>query len=165
MIKADSIINNEKISFILTHLHSKNENLRLKELKIIQQYLKTDANIILMGDLNTLSPLDDYDEIKLIDKMSKLGINKFGIKKLRKEVIQKIINQGFTDAIRKFSKSFEYSVPTTSNKDEKHFTKLRLDYIFVSKLLARKLTNAKIIRTKETNQLSDHFPVIIEIDI
>jgi len=164
MIKAKFTFNKTNLSVILTHLHSINEDLRLKEIKIIESNIKQKENTIIMGDLNSLSPLDNYNGNKLIKDMQKLKSDKFGLGKLRRDAINKIMNMGFVDSVRRFSKSFEYSVPTTYNKDEAHFTKLRLDYIFITKSLTDKLINAKIIRTKETNQLSDHFPVIAEIN-
>ena len=165
MIKAKIKVNGVGISIILTHLHSISEDLRLKEVDIIKRYINKKENTIFMGDLNSLSNLDNYNERKILADMKNIQSDKFGTKKLRKEVINKIMKLGFIDPARKFSKSFEYSVPTKYNKDEAHFTKLRLDYIFVTKRLSSKLRKAKIIRTKETNQLSDHFPVVAEINL
>jgi exodeoxyribonuclease-3 len=164
-IRARLMINNEPMVVILTHLHYVNEDLRLKELEIIQQNIGNDENIILMGDMNSLSPLDNYDENQLLDFMRKIGIDKFGKEKIRRDAITKIMDMGFVDIVKQFSKSFEYSVPSLYNRDKDHFTKLRLDYIFANKQIADKVTKAKIIRNDITNQLSDHFPVVAEINI
>ncbi len=162
MIKAKLSLNNEPITVILTHLYYINEDLRLKELEIIQRHINSDEKNILMGDMNSLSFLDKYDENQLLDEMRKMGRDKFGKDKIRKDVIKKIMKLGFVDVVRQFSDSFEYSVPTLFNIDKEHFTKLRLDYIFVNQHLADKVKDARIIRNEETNQLSDHFPVVAE---
>ena len=165
MIKASISIKNKKLSIILTHLHSMGEDLRLKEIDIIKNYVNKKEKVIFMGDLNSLSSKDNYNEPRLLKAMKKIKSNKFGERILRKEAIDKITKLGFIDSVRKFSKSFEYSVPTKYNKDQNHFGRLRLDYIFITKNLFKKLSKAKIIRTKETNQLSDHFPVVAEINL
>lgn len=165
IIKVISSVGKKRISIILTHLNARNEDLRLKEVNIIKKHFNPEENVILMGDLNSLSPLDTYDERKLLDKLKKIGLKKFGSRSLKKEVIKKLTKMGLIDAVKKFSNSFEYSVPTTYNKDEAHFAKLRLDYIFVTKSLSSLLKDARIIRNKETNRLSDHFPIIAEIDL
>ena len=118
-----------------------------------------------MGDFNSLSPLDKYDDAKILASMKQVGIGKFGRGKLRKEVIQKVMDAGFIDTIKEFSKTFEYSVPTMYCKDKNHFADLRLDYLFITRPLVDSLKNARIIRTEETNQLSDHFPLLAEFAI
>jgi exodeoxyribonuclease-3 len=121
-----------------------------------------------MGDLNSLSSLDNYDEKELLKEMKKLNTHKFtsrfGESHLRKEVISKIQEFGLVDALKLFSDKFEYSVPTTFNKDVDHITKLRLDYIFVTNDLKKFVKDIQIIRNDETDRLSDHFPILIEIE-
>jgi exonuclease III len=117
-----------------------------------------------MGDMNSLSPQDPYDENVVLSEMHKVGLDKFGKGKLRYEVIKKILDFGFADSLKQFWANFEYSVPTVFNIDEAHFTKLRLDYIFVTRNLLPYLLKSEVIRTEETNQLSDHFPVAAEFN-
>ena len=81
---------------------------------------------------------------------------------MRFDVQKKILNFGLIDTVKKFTDSFEYSVPTKFNKDFTHATKLRLDYLYITPDLLSNLKYSKILRTKETNTLSDHFPIIAE---
>ena len=145
------------VQFILTHLHSGNEDLRLRELDIIDRE-KKHMPTILMGDLNALSPKDTYPD-NLMKTLQDLKITKFGENNLRREVITRLEAE-YIDAVRLFSKEFEYSVPTPFNKDYKHADKLRLDYLFTTQGIKPKL--AKIIRNKETDNLSDHYPILLE---
>lgn len=152
----------QSFSVVVAHLSHIDEDTRLREVDIILRHVRMKEPTIIMGDFNALSPLDRYDDAKVLQDMRKAGIDKFGRKKLRKEVIKKIMATGFIDAVRAHSKKFEYSVPTKYCKDKNHFTKLRLDYLFITDPLLRNLRNARIIRTAETNQLSDHFPLLAE---
>ncbi len=116
-----------------------------------------------MGDLNSLSSKDCYDEKQLLEEMKSLGIKKFGVEKIRFDTIKEIEKIGFIDSLKLFTDKFEYSVPTKYNKDFAHFTKLRLDYMFVTKSFKGNIMNTKILREEETNKISDHFPVLINI--
>ena len=161
MIKGTFKINNKQFSIILTHLSPKTEDVRLKEIDIILKNISKEPTILL-GDLNSLSPDDIYDEKALIQKLHKISSEKFGIYNLRKNVISRILKYGLVDTVKTYSKKFEYSVPTAINTDKFHLSKLRLDYIFMTNNLLYNLINSKIIRNKFTNTLSDHFPIIAE---
>tara|TARA_Y100000310_G_scaffold327596_1_gene394204 strand:- start:3638 stop:4396 length:759 start_codon:yes stop_codon:yes gene_type:complete len=154
----------EEFEMVLTHSDPFTEEKRLNEIEEILKILNLNKKIILLGDLNSLSPKDEYDEEKLLKILKEKNIKKFGQNKLKKDVQTKLLDAGLIDAVREFSDEFEYTVPTEYNKDEFHFEKLRLDYIYISKSLRPFLKNAKIIRNEETNQLSDHFPIMAEFD-
>jgi exonuclease III len=117
-----------------------------------------------MGDLNSLSPQDAYDQSQLLKQMQDAGTKKFGTATLRFEVITSILKSGLVDVVKQAHPNFEFSVPTPYNRDAEHFTQLRLDYIFTSSDLVKNLKSARIIRTAVTDQLSDHYPVAAEFD-
>ena len=156
-------INN--VNFVFTHLSPLSEDARLKEIDKILDQIDLDKKTVLIGDLNSLSPLDSYDDEEIISDSDKIGFYKFGKDKVRKDVQQRILDFGLIDSVRNFSNDFEYSVPTEFNKDEAHFSKLRLDYLYITPPLKSHLKSSKIIRKEETNQLSDHFPIIAEFDL
>ena len=164
MVLGTVVANNTPIKVVLTHLAAKNEDSRLKELDLIFQQIDPGQPVLLMGDMNSLSPQDPYDENVVLSEMQKARLDKFGKERLRYDAIKKILDFGFADSLKQFQTNFEYSVPTAFNIDEAHFTKLRLDYIFVTKNLLPYLIKSEVVRTKETNQLSDHFPVVAEFD-
>lgn len=147
----------------ITHLHYKNEALRLRELQLLQNELKNRKNVIVMGDLNSLSPHDISDKEKLLIFMREKGITKFGSNKLQTSVITKLLTDKYVDALRHMSQKHEYSVPTRVNTDQDHFMRLRLDYIFISKDLKKNLRQAEILRNRTTHTLSDHFPMMVQI--
>ncbi len=155
------------IIFLFGHLDPNSEDKRKREIKEIFNIIKqfNSKKIVFLGDLNSLSPFDDYDEEKLIEDLKQINLTKFGISELRRDVQQKILNFGLIDSIKKFSDNFEYSVPTEFSKDKNHFSKLRLDYVYVNSNLETYVKMSKIIRNEKTNQLSDHFPLIIEFSL
>jgi exodeoxyribonuclease III len=157
------IIKLNNLVIFFTHLNPSNEDSRLKEIKIILEKIKEYDQCLLIGDLNSLSPLDVYDEKKILGESNTIKLKKFGVDKLRYDVQEEILKSGMIDGVKLFSKIFEYTVPTEFNRDKNHFTKLRLDYIYISSNLKDNLKSAIIIRNKITNQLSDHFPLFIEL--
>ena len=134
----------------MTQLSPYTEDKRLKEIESIKELID-EGKTILMGDLNSLSRQDNYDEI-ILEEMKKNQFDKFGKNKLRYEVIEELGKIGFEDTI----KEFIASVPTPINIDKFHFADLRLDYIFAKNVEVKK---AEVIRNKETDILSDHYPI------
>lgn len=164
MIKAEvQTRKNSIITVVLTHLAAKDESRRLREHKIILSKVKKVENIIIMGDMNSLSPYDDYNQKKLLKRAKQIGLKKFGVKKLRFDVIANMLKFNLIDVVKLFTDKFVYSVPTPYNKDKAHFANLRLDYIFASKQLLPYIRNSQVVRNKVTDQLSDHYPVILEL--
>jgi exodeoxyribonuclease-3 len=118
-----------------------------------------------MGDLNTLSPQDEYDQNKLLLSLRHKNIKKFGIKQLQIKVIPRLLEAGFTDTLKHYSNKLEPTIPTSLNSDKDHVIPLRLDYIFVSKNLLPFLSHAEIIKREQTDQVSDHFPIFAELKL
>lgn len=147
------------------HLSPKQESIRLGEAEKIIGKMKRKKLAIVLGDFNSLSPQDNYNDQKLLKKFQEKNIIKFGSKKIEKRVIKKMLRSGLIDITKKFhsGKSVYYSVPTAICTDVDHATKLRLDYAFVTPALAEKITRAEVIKNKLTNSASDHFPLVIEI--
>ena len=59
---------------------------------------------------------------------------------------------------------FSGSFPTLIEKEGEHGDQRRLDYVFASKNLVRKVTQAKIIANDTTLILSDHLPVVVDLE-
>lgn len=154
-----------KISIALTHLHYKNEELRLKELRLLLDALKGKKNVILMGDLNAISPINITNRNGLLKQLKSARITKFGTRVIHTDVITTLLENNFIDTLGQFPEGQHYSVPTLINSDPDHQINLRLDYIFVSKDLTTRVINAKIVNNLITNQISDHFPITTELNI
>jgi endonuclease/exonuclease/phosphatase family metal-dependent hydrolase len=161
------------IYFYVIHLHPSNWETRKSELNMIIQDIKNlppDSKVILAGDFNTFSPLDSvyYKHGRLepfFNERDSLYTEKnLSNGKLDYSVIQDVLDFGLTDveaSMRDSSYNFSGSFPTRIEKEGEHGDQRRLDYVFVSKNLAKKVHRAEIITTALV--LSDHLPVIVDL--
>jgi endonuclease/exonuclease/phosphatase family metal-dependent hydrolase len=151
----------------VTHLSPLTEDKRLEDVKHLFRALNAKDNIILIGDMNSISASDIKNGSALLKKLRKFGITKFGTNRFRTEVIQRILKSNLLDTVRFFSTVPGRSVPTKYcikyKTDYGHSVPARLDFIFVTKNLKTDIRDAHIIRTKETAGLSDHYPVTLKL--
>jgi exodeoxyribonuclease-3 len=158
------------------HLHPSNWEFRKAEIKRILQNIKElppDSKVILAGDFNTFSPLDSmyythgrlelfFNERDLLYEEKNLNNGK-----LEYSVIQEVLDFGLIDleaSMRDSSYHFTGSFPTMIEKEGEDGDQRRLDYVFASKNLAKNVTHAKIFATDTTLILSDHLPVLVDLD-
>jgi exodeoxyribonuclease-3 len=136
--------------FFITHLSPFSYVKCLEEIKEILDSaakIPSGKGILIMGDLNSFSPEDSVHYCPA---------RKYG-------VVQMLIDKGFTDSYKKINKPFGSSFPTAAYVTKvKTKQPVRIDYIFVNSILAEKLITATIIRDSVTDQLSDHYPLVVE---
>ena len=57
-----------------------------------------------------------------------------------------------------------HSVPTRANADFMHAAAMRLDYALLNGVLAaRCAAHARLVRDEETDRLSDHYPLVVDL--
>jgi len=152
------------ISVITGHLHPETENHRLKEIDFILKEQSTFDHFILMGDLNSLSIRDGYEE-DIISSFNDKQITKFTAnKRFRFNVMKKLYDAGYIDSFVEKKQNQIKTIPTTSNVDAAHATPLRLDYILVSRSLREYIKGVSVVKNKTTHQASDHYPIVCELD-
>ncbi len=111
--------------------------------------------VIFSGDLNVAHTEDDLAR-------PKENAGNKGFTNEEREGIQKIINAGFVDTFRIFTKGpGHYTWWTHFANARARNIGWRIDYIFVSQKLADKVKEAKILPKV---QGSDHCPVLVDID-
>lgn len=153
---------------IITHLDPKDYNKRIIEADTLLKYINLvpkGEQLILMGDLNNMSPLDHKDyaneaKMKLVFNSEKNNtgthITKNGA--IEYTAIQKLLDNGLTDTWHFFNKDYDKSAPT---KIRKHKNYTRIDYIFVNEELRSQMIDATLVKDKLTDQLSDHYPMLL----
>ncbi len=152
-----------EISIASLHLTPYSEDLRHPEIDLILDFQQQYPHKILMGDMNSLSKNDKYDE-KIIADFNETQIKKFTSNgKLRFDAIEKILSTGYQDSAVLLNKNNETTVPTPSNNDSAHAA-MRLDYIFLSSSLSVQLSAYEVVKNERTNKASDHYPVIIDFN-
>lgn len=154
-----------EISVASLHLTPYTEDLRHPEIDLIIDSQSKFKNKILMGDMNSLSPDDDYDP-DMIKNFNEMQLRKFTTDgKLRFDAIGKILEHGYVDSALKLGKNKEWTAPTTDINEYSAHSNMRLDYIFISETLTPYLKNYSVVRNELTEKASDHYPVVIELEI
>lgn len=159
-----SVIETElgEISVASLHLTPYTEDLRHPEIDLILNYQSKFENKILMGDMNSLSPNDDYSP-EMVANFNDMQMKKFTTDgKLRFDAIGKILSKGYIDSAVKLGKNKEHTAPTAINEHSAH-SDMRLDYVFVSESLVPYLQNYRVVKNELTERASDHYPVIVEL--
>lgn len=131
--------------FLLSHFSPHSNAHREKEAsEIVKRIEKLHHEpVIVMGDLNTLSPLD----------------NSYYNKENQKDYqpIKMLLDCGLEDTTT--SASFNYTFPTSLLHETKLEEKVRIDYILVNAKLKKFNPTSSVIYDDEVEKLSDHYPV------
>ncbi len=131
---------------------------KLWDVAFLEYMKKLEKNkpVIFGGDLNVAHTPDDLAR-------PKENVGNKGFTNEEREGIQKFINAGFIDSFRIFTKGNGYYTWWS------HFANARarnvgwrIDYFFVSKILAKKVKKAEIL---SKIMGSDHCPILLEIDL
>ena len=118
--------------------------------------LEKNKPVIFCGDLNVAHTEDDLAR-------PKENVGKKGFTNEEREGIQKMVDRGFTDTFRMFTKgNGHYSWWSHFANARERNIGWRIDYIFVSKKLEKKVASARILPSVLG---SDHCPVEVEITI
>ncbi|MFA4870067.1 MAG: endonuclease/exonuclease/phosphatase family protein [Pedobacter sp.] len=160
--------------FIVLHLNPFDYQKRNNELtQVFTQInaLPKKAKVLIMGDFNSFSPQDslnyNYNQRKLEmlvkHEASRPNIKNVNNGKFDYSVIQFLLSGGFVDSWKLMNpRSFEKSAPTPVMKaDPDQY--VRIDYIWTSNQLAKKIVKANLIKDEVTDRLSDHYPMILTL--
>jgi endonuclease/exonuclease/phosphatase family metal-dependent hydrolase len=168
LLRAQVNIKEVPLYLDIAHPHPDNSNQEKdKFFKRILESRNKDKNYILAGDFNSLSPEDKYNREKLIrgfktfDKNPEQSVNNL----MEGKTIQYLLSHGLVDTHRKIHKKFvesDYTMPTDFLSKNKE-SAMRIDYIFCSPDI--KIKDAGIIRSKEAEKASDHYPVYADLEI
>jgi exodeoxyribonuclease-3 len=126
---------------------------------------------ILLGDFNTVSPLDSamYRDGRMVANYQAYEkkyppIQKLSNGQLDYTVIEKIMANGFTDALKTTTPELVKTVhPKRFEPKSGTDVPSRIDFIFVSKDLVKKIAAARVLVDDFTNNYSDHYPVLMEL--
>lgn len=155
--------------FFVVHLNPDTYEKRKEEIAIILAKTKeipSTEKILMMGDLNNMSPQDasfyDTNTTKM-DLVRASEINNPGTKilnngKIDYSTIQSIIDVGFYDSWKLFRSNYEKSAPT---KLRTHGNFTRIDYIWLNKSLLNNYKDAYLVKDAFTDYASDHYPMVL----
>jgi len=169
------------IDFFIVHLSPSDSDIRLDEARQITKKINALNNdsYIILGDFNAQSPIDASWVEKNQDlkakhkptkkkKYSNLRLGEFDY-----SVISEFLACPSVDVcLGKIKLQDGYTFPTPALIDKYNYTpqtivqnRVRIDYILASPALAKYCIEAKIFNQKETDMLSDHYPILAEFSI
>jgi endonuclease/exonuclease/phosphatase family metal-dependent hydrolase len=170
------------IDFYVVHLSPADWQFRRKEAKIITEKIQAgrNKNHIVLGDFNAHSPFDGDFDLKYpyqLERVRKSDETNEKYQNLREgqfdySVISTFLALPLMDICQTYVPlDYRTTFPTPINvgkwltEKEMPKTKCRLDYILVSPSLSLLSMGACIFNGKETQRLSDHYPVMAEFNI
>lgn len=126
---------------------------------------------VIMGDFNTVSPADsaNYSDGRMVAgyeayERKYAPIQKLANGKLDYTVIEKIEANGFADALKRTTPAFVKTVhPKRFEPKTGTDVTSRIDFIFVSRDLVKKIATAQVLTDDFTDNYSDHYPVLMEL--
>lgn len=147
---------------------------RAQEVNLLLAHIEALAskkNWIVMGDFNTLSPLDSahYSDGRMVANYQAYEkkyppIQKLADGKIDYSVIQKVLNAGLVDALKHTTPEFVKTIhPKRFEPKTGTDVSSRIDFIFVSKDLVKKIESVKVPTDDFTDNFSDHYPVLMEL--
>jgi endonuclease/exonuclease/phosphatase family metal-dependent hydrolase len=152
------------LHLLVTHLCPVNAARRQAEAELLAARLATAPRpLLLLGDLNTLSPLDApwYDQA---GTTALLAHNPHLRRKFLDEHEQPdyrpmatLLAAGLVDYGAR--QQPRHSIPTPVNQDANHAAELRLDYILAAGDFGPRPPRVTVVHGPEVDRLSDHYPV------
>jgi len=162
-IKSEIKIKNKTLYIDVIHPSPKlTEEQKIENIKPVLKNIK--SPYILTGDFNSLSDDDKYNKRKLIEgfKTFEKDPEKVVNELLKTNFIKYLKKQGLIDAFPKKDK--KPTVPTKKYKTGN--TDIRIDYFFIKKDEKKmKIVETKTIKNKFAEEASDHYPILITIQI
>ncbi|HTM44341.1 MAG TPA: endonuclease/exonuclease/phosphatase family protein [Polyangiaceae bacterium] len=161
-LRAKLVMQGEPVTVVGAHLCPFSAQLRLVEAEILANEARADERVILMGDLNSLSPLDDTREI--LDAMPpRYQVRHRGASEhADTRALEVLMKAGFIDLADRHD-AREYTC-STSLVPAPSKSPLRIDYILATPLLARHSQSFAVCRGPVAEQASDHYAVVAAFD-
>lgn len=161
LLKIEILWEGSPLALFAAHLKAgqdmENDQHRAKEMRVILDMLQSlgEQPHMLVGDLNTIHPTDQPNVSAYIASRRAKGENK-PEPQFPRLVIPLLLEAGYVDCYRTLhpmTSGYTYKLPTPG---------LRLDYIFASPLVARRLYECDVVTSGEAEIASDHLPIWAE---
>lgn len=135
------------------------EQKRVREVKLLLEVSGEckESPLLLIGDFNAVAP-DDAVEIEQMPAWIQLLIWLSG-KRIQREAIKILLQFGYVDGFRWLhpdQDGFTFPTPTPH---------VRLDYMFLSPVLAKHLRECSVVKPAIAPKASDHYPLLAVLEI
>jgi endonuclease/exonuclease/phosphatase family metal-dependent hydrolase len=152
----------QEVHYVIAHLTPVSAAARVLEADALVRLIRdVAAPTFIMGDMNTLSPLDreehEVHDLKSALRASPKLAEKFldRAKRINYEPMRRLLDAGLVDVCH----ARGHSVPTPGTEDIMHAAPMRLDYILANDAAMQFSPRARIVAESATSTLSDHYPV------
>jgi endonuclease/exonuclease/phosphatase family metal-dependent hydrolase len=143
------------------------EQRRVRELRALLAGIRhqQEGFHVLTGDFNTLAPGELLDIRRLPLRLRPFVWLSGG--QIRWRTIQEVLDARYVDVFRSLNPfdSAGGRPPDAGLTFPTWDPHVRLDYVFVPALHARRITACEVVRTDAAREASDHFPLTAEVDV
>jgi exodeoxyribonuclease-3 len=155
------------LTVIATHLCPHGGENRLREAQFLTNYARENELVLLLGDLNALSPHESH--VESIERLPShyrarhlLAGDGF---RIDTRAVAFLEAAGFVDLYRHLHPGERQCTAPTRGPGGHEFADMRVDYIFGTAPVAEITTGCSVVKTDETDRASDHYPVVAEIGL
>jgi exodeoxyribonuclease-3 len=144
-----------KLSICNIHLHARLEDERVREAGVVLNYQSKYYKHIILGDFNSLSRLDNYDDLSTYE---------FTHYDLFRFEVMDLFNMSHIDAAAHLNVNDRRTHPTLGVGHKISKTPIRVDYVFLTPSLTTHIKDVRIIKTQTAEKASDHYPVVVTLN-
>jgi len=144
------------IHFIVVHFWPGKDHEAAEILGKIKPILDRKEKVVVLGDFNTHSK-KDRDFLSERDLVKPLY-----------DVVDGFEKAGFVDLVHKHDKKARFSFPSpitiprwSKTMKEVEAKRQRIDFIFADRILQKSSASGTILKSKELDKISDHYPIVV----
>jgi endonuclease/exonuclease/phosphatase family metal-dependent hydrolase len=157
-LRVKLVVAGEPLTVVGAHLCPFSAQMRLAEAEILAYEAKEDECVLLMGDLNALSSLDDTREALSAMSPQRRARHRGTTGQADTRALEVLMAAGFADlADRSGTREFTYP---TALREELNKPRIRIDYILATAPLADRATQFSVMRGATAERASDHYAVV-----
>jgi endonuclease/exonuclease/phosphatase family metal-dependent hydrolase len=160
-LRAKLLIAGEPLTVVGAHLCPFSAQIRLGEAEILANDAKPDERVLLLGDLNALSPLDDTREALSAMSPHRRARHRGITGQADTRSLEALMAAGFVDLADRLGVR-EFTYPT-SLREELSKPRVRIDYALATPSLAERATQFTVVRGPTAERASDHYGIVVKI--
>lgn len=152
------------LTVYVTHLDHRSEELRVAQWAAADAWLQRDRGRfhLVLGDFNALAAVD-YQAPGAIERLSAYQRER-GWPEPAFDLIARVLKSGYSDAYAA-SEAYRNLAPAVGATWPSSFPERRIDYIFLPSGSAGALRACAPLRDSQVASVSDHLPVLADIDV
>jgi exodeoxyribonuclease-3 len=150
------------LSVVGAHLCPFGAQNRLAEAEILANEAKPDEPVLLMGDLNALSPLDETTQTLAAMSPHRKARHRGRSGQADTRAVELLMEAGFIDVADRLQVR-EMTYPT-SLRAQLGKPPVRIDYVLSSAQLAQRARSFRVVLGEQAERASDHYAVVAEFE-